>query len=520
MPGKIVTFYSYKGGVGRSMTLANVAWILASHGKSVLAIDWHIDAPGLHRYFAPFLIDRQLTESRGVMEFVSDYALEVTKSPEPRGEVSADILRYAVSVDWKFEQGGGIDLVPAGRAGVSYSVAVSSFDWVHFYERIGGAAFLDAAKREMRKEYDYVLIDSQSGIGQASAICTVHMPDILVVCCGLNRQNMMGAAAVARSVSLQRQTDPCLIFPMLMRVDWAEKAMLDNARQQAAREFEPMLGHIADKAKYWSEVEVPYTPYYSYVEVLAPFVESSRGTASILGSAERIAGYITGGEVVRAEPLDESTRQIGLEAFLNDSNYNATPAALLNLSDYFLQAAAFDRAVKVATDAIEAQPNNPDAYAARGTAYWYAGKQREAIDDFTRELQLQPNSAVALSGRGQCFAETGEFAKAVEDLVRAIELTPDNTFVAAYSRNGLALAYAGLRRFDEALKTFDESLKTAPDNAWAYFNRALAHEWMKETGKAREDYRTSLEKQDPPLTPWKREYAEKRLSRPPGSSKK
>ena len=30
--GKIITFYSYKGGAGRTMALANVAWILASNG--------------------------------------------------------------------------------------------------------------------------------------------------------------------------------------------------------------------------------------------------------------------------------------------------------------------------------------------------------------------------------------------------------------------------------------------------------------------------------------------------------
>src|SRR5581483_10947473 len=38
--GRIVTFYSYKGGTGRSMALANVAWLLASGGRRVLVIDW------------------------------------------------------------------------------------------------------------------------------------------------------------------------------------------------------------------------------------------------------------------------------------------------------------------------------------------------------------------------------------------------------------------------------------------------------------------------------------------------
>ena len=53
--GTVVTFYSYKGGTGRTMSLANVAWILAANGKRVLAVDWDLDSPGLHRFFHPFL---------------------------------------------------------------------------------------------------------------------------------------------------------------------------------------------------------------------------------------------------------------------------------------------------------------------------------------------------------------------------------------------------------------------------------------------------------------------------------
>ena len=34
---RIITFYSYKGGTGRTMALANTAWILASAGMTVSA---------------------------------------------------------------------------------------------------------------------------------------------------------------------------------------------------------------------------------------------------------------------------------------------------------------------------------------------------------------------------------------------------------------------------------------------------------------------------------------------------
>jgi MinD-like ATPase involved in chromosome partitioning or flagellar assembly len=49
--GEVITFYSYKGGTGRSMALANVACLLSRMDRRVLVVDWDLEAPGLHRYF-------------------------------------------------------------------------------------------------------------------------------------------------------------------------------------------------------------------------------------------------------------------------------------------------------------------------------------------------------------------------------------------------------------------------------------------------------------------------------------
>ena len=49
--GKIITFYSYKGGVGRSMALSNVAALLSKWGKKVLIVDFDLEAPGIENYF-------------------------------------------------------------------------------------------------------------------------------------------------------------------------------------------------------------------------------------------------------------------------------------------------------------------------------------------------------------------------------------------------------------------------------------------------------------------------------------
>lgn len=56
------------------MALANIAWILASNGKRVAVLDWDLEAPGLHRYFHPFLHDKELISSEGLIDFVLDFA--------------------------------------------------------------------------------------------------------------------------------------------------------------------------------------------------------------------------------------------------------------------------------------------------------------------------------------------------------------------------------------------------------------------------------------------------------------
>ena len=52
MKGVIFTFYSFKGGVGRSMALANIGVHFCRQGYRTLLIDMDLEAPGLERYFA------------------------------------------------------------------------------------------------------------------------------------------------------------------------------------------------------------------------------------------------------------------------------------------------------------------------------------------------------------------------------------------------------------------------------------------------------------------------------------
>src|SRR5215468_2999262 len=330
--GNIITFYSYKGGTGRSMAVANVAWILASSGKRVLTVDWDLEAPGLHRYYTPFLSDKDLTGSEGLIDLLIEFRDATAVGHAGAGEDNwheayADISPYVVSLDWDFPRGGTLDLLPSGRQGASYSARINSFDWEEFYERRGGGVFLEAVKVKMRADYDYVLIDSRTGVSDTSGICTVQMPDAVVVCFTLNNQGVKGGAAVAHSIYEQRlrKGREVAIFPVPMRVEPFEKNKLDLRREYAKEMFKLFPSHLPpqSRAQFQEDTQVKYLPYYAYEEILATFGNrpGESDTTSLLAPAERLTAYLTdylrGETISRMEASEhlESRRQSVLALF-------------------------------------------------------------------------------------------------------------------------------------------------------------------------------------------------------------
>jgi MinD-like ATPase involved in chromosome partitioning or flagellar assembly len=325
--GRIITFYSYKGGTGRSMALANVAWILASAGYKVMALDWDLEAPGLHRYFHPFLVDPELCASEGVIDIVTEFAtgaMSKQESADPNWFLPfADVTRYAQSLRWSyFSKPGRLDYIPAGRQDSAYPVRVNSFHWKRFYEELGGGVFLEAFKRSLRAEYDFTLIDSRTGVSDTSGICTVQMPDDLVVCFTMNSQSIQGAGAVARSAFEQRSKSgssrPLSIWPLPSRIELAERKKLDLARERARAVFSPVMKQITinEQDNYFANRQILYEPFYAYEEVLAAFVESESDSshsmmASMVGFAQRLVIDST----LVIDPIPEKTRRETLEAF-------------------------------------------------------------------------------------------------------------------------------------------------------------------------------------------------------------
>jgi hypothetical protein len=332
--GKVITFYSYKGGTGRSMAVSNIAWILASNGYDVLLIDWDLEAPGLHRYLRPFLVDPELTSSPGLIDFVWDAArVNVTPADKLHAESLAaefapseefpSLEDYAIGFNWDFHSDGSISFIPAGRQDENYAQRVNTFSWDNFYERLGGGKLLQGEIEALRKNYDYILIDSRTGVSDTSGICTVQLPDMLAVFFTLNWQSIKGAAAVALSVQAQRGTS-FPIYPVPSRIENGEQAKLMSATRFARHMFAPLLLHIQsdrgtvapdEQAAYWNEVETPYITFYAFEEVPAAFQEDSGSLRGVLAPMERLAARLTGKRVTALKPQTDTLRSRVIAAY-------------------------------------------------------------------------------------------------------------------------------------------------------------------------------------------------------------
>ncbi|MBV9446216.1 MAG: tetratricopeptide repeat protein [Streptosporangiaceae bacterium] len=372
--GQIVTFYSYKGGTGRTMALANVAWILAANGHRVLVADWDLESPGLDRFFQPFLGGREVRHEPGIIDMIRDYE-RVAKKTEParRSEIIGDlsrVQRYAFSLDWEFPDGGSLDFLSPGKQNRDYVATLSALDWDSFYESLSGGEFLDALREDMRDNYDYVLIDSRTGLSDIADICTLHLPDVLVDCFTLSTQGIEGAAKVAQLVR-QRQLHGnrvIRVLPVPMRIDRAEKEKADTGRLVAMRHFVGLPEGLADavRREYWASTEVPYQAFYAYEETLAVFGDPPGVPSTLLASFERLTAYITSGTVTSLPPMDEQLRERTMAKFTRGAPLSGERIVVESLAEdqvwaEWIAAVLSDAGIDVSLQRLGADGGTPGA---------------------------------------------------------------------------------------------------------------------------------------------------------------
>jgi len=322
-PGQVIAFYSFKGGTGRSMALANVGCTLAQMpelSKPILLIDWDLEAPGLHRYFRKHLFqafdgsEQIQEESPGLIDLFIELRdqLDQVDAVEPQEIESAVTMLAELAVgDYIVETDiPRLHLLKAGRFDKGYAERISTFNWPALYRK--SPYLLKAFAARLAQDYRYVLIDSRTGLTDTSSICTMLLPEILVTVFTPNRQSLAGVVDLivdAGRYRLQSEdVRPLVIYPLPSRIEASEPGLRQQWRHGDAKAgiegfqdlFEKAFAEIyalpaCDLAGYFDDVQIQHAPRYAYGEELAVLVEESRDRFSLTRSFQRFAARLVEG---------------------------------------------------------------------------------------------------------------------------------------------------------------------------------------------------------------------------------
>jgi tetratricopeptide (TPR) repeat protein len=317
----IYTFYSYKGGVGRSMALANVALWMRLQGLRVAMVDWDLEAPGLESFF---LAPGQLLEMRsqvGVIDTLVSYTKvfprfrehlagagrqeqDPTAALNAKVAVLADLLPplsalNPIPVSGTAAQNGDLLLMTAGLRiegnFAAYAHAVQAFDWNEFYAAYEGQAYFEWMRRQLLNRADVVLIDSRTGVTEMSGVCTRQLADVVVSFCAPNQQNLEGLISMAGSFSrpdLVEQRGRAIQTVMVpTRIDNFNPTRINEFARVFSEKTAPYLPQVfaSLKTEFWA-LRIPYTPAYAYQERRA--VDDPDSDKDLEESYKRLAAYL------------------------------------------------------------------------------------------------------------------------------------------------------------------------------------------------------------------------------------
>ena len=521
----IFTFYSYKGGVGRSMALLNAAYALIARGRHVLVLDMDLEAPGVSGFLQRNgeLLPQEQDEPGDILDFLSMIAETSSLSAMPKPDFSAlptlnRFVQAAVADRNKpltptYGHLGRLDFIVADQAR-DYWQRLSQLDlssrtreqllelsarmWRYLkaqrfpFQPVG-------LEREppVATPYDYILVDSRTGITETGGLCVGPLADRLVVVTGLNNQNVQGTLSFLEEVGIEpkartrddeawdnadRPGDPhgkgsLGPKPTLIVASPVPAGEISFKRTRLA-EIAQCLGPVAALLSYHPHMAVMESVFVRDYpdEYLA--VEYGKLVDQMMSRVQDLPVQLAQRS---QEEWRTGNREIAIAAALRLASHDASlgEAILKQLGNVLVPQTDDEHGMAVRLHATLAQPGGEDevvasekwATALANLAKTESGEEAEhlfaeSFGNYARAVEIKPdfheafyNWGVALAGLAR--TKDGEEAERLFDesfakYARAVEIKPD--FHEAFSNWGNAISdLAKTKTGEEAERLFAES---------------------------------------------------------------
>jgi tetratricopeptide (TPR) repeat protein len=458
----VATFYSYKGGVGRTSALVNVAHRLVRRGKRVFILDFDLEAPGIDSYG---LVTTAVT-TPGLVEYISAFTT-TGKIPELKEFVLPSTLPEAA---------GRLFVMRGGRKDESYKAALGQLDWKVLYKQRKGFLVMENLKAAIEKIYtpDYLLIDARTGLTDISGICTLQLPHLVVLLFSLNEQSVSGVSGVLQSIrgnKLNREIQTLLVAsPVPDMTEWVEAR---SARFNSARKA---MGNPAD-------VVVPYDPFLAFGEYIVDG-QSEGQTKSHLGKAyDLLADKLIAANRSDIITLLKRAKELMEEGQhdLAESHYRGVVDAIPDSLEAWVELGKFEklrgrleRACEHFEKAYSINPIDCEVLAQLTSTYGYFDRDR--CKRYNQEFLKCDQKADRIHRVSQALLNAGLAEIAQEGLMLVTSLEPKNNTALI----DLAQAHMQLRHYRQAVDVYNRGLKLDPNSLVCAYNLGVAYQRLED----------------------------------------
>jgi MinD-like ATPase involved in chromosome partitioning or flagellar assembly len=207
----IIAFYGFRGGAGRTTTLAHVAALLASRQVQVVAIDLDLEAPGLHHVLACPTPE----EDRGTLALLRAAATATAEDLSKSIRLAPHIVKSGLDL------GTPIRVLPAGRLSERYLERLEDLG-VPLWHIADGPSPLEAVMQQVKDELrpQVIFLDCRTGLSGLSASALFHVSDVVVCFFPVSEQSLDGLEIflkAAKAAKLRRGGRPeILIVPSMV----------------------------------------------------------------------------------------------------------------------------------------------------------------------------------------------------------------------------------------------------------------------------------------------------------------